>query len=248
MKPVIGITCKKEFIPETYPLTHNRSAVVQRSQYILQDYVDRILEAGGIPVPVPVYNDMDALKELVERLDGIVFMGGADIVPEFYGERLEAECGNLNPEQDEQELELARYLIHETDKAVLGVCRGIQVINVALGGTLYQDLARQGKFEHHRCSQSPGKYPVHDVNIEKGSRLFKIIGKDKVRVNSYHHQAVKDLGEGLTAAGVTNDNLVEAVEYPGKKFVLGVQWHPEMMCDSPEQKEIFRALIKEASV
>lgn len=248
MKPIIGITCKKEFIPEIYPLTSNRAAIVQRSQYILQDYIDRIIEAGGLPVPVPVYDEMESVKQLVDRFDGIIFMGGADITPEFYGERMDAACGGLNPEQDMQELALAKYMIEETDKPVLGICRGIQVINVALGGNLYQDLAKQGTFEHHRCSQLPGKYPVHDVNAEKGTKLYEIFGEEKIHVNSYHHQAVKNLGKGLIASGITNDHVVEAVEYPGKKFVVGVQWHPEMMFDSEQQKKIFRKLVEAAEI
>ena len=245
MKPVIGILCKKELIPENYPFIANRTIPFQYTQYILQDYVDSIQQAGGIPVAIPVYNDLELAKQMVSRVEGILFAGGSDVAPSYYGENMAASCGNLALEQDAQDLELARFLLQEMDLPILGICRGMQVLNVSIGGKLYQVLYEQKCFGHHQCFRSPGTNPVHAVNVKTDSLLYSILGKKQVSVNSYHHQGIKQVASALKETACAEDGLVEALEYPAKRFVLGVQWHPEMMHGSEVSRKIFGAFVGE---
>lgn len=207
---------------------------------LLEPYV-RALETQGASVVVipPQAHPL----EIARRLDGILLPGGVDIDPVHFGEEPIPEMGEVSPERDALELELARYAAQH-GIPLLGICRGIQVMNVALGGSLYQDLPAQGfrAIQHYQKSESG----VLGHSLEQTARSpLEALFPRRLRVNSYHHQALKDLAPGLRAVAVAPDGVVEAVVLEGHPFYLGVQWHPELL---PEQWGIFRAFVEAASV
>lgn len=209
-----------------------------------QDYVDAVLRAGAAPVLLPAIGDQAALQTLIRRIDGLVLTGGADVSPDRYGEEKLPLCGATSPQRDETEFALCRLAL-EMDLPILAICRGQQVLNCALGGTLYQDIAAQyGDALKHPCYDTP-RDQVHEVRVEPTSRLHAITGMDALRVNSRHHQAVKTLGEGLIVSARATDGLIEGVEMPGRRFVVGVQWHPETLSDYlPEAQALFNAFVE----
>jgi putative glutamine amidotransferase len=197
---------------------------------INQSYVRALSAAGCAPVMIPILDDEDRLRAIYERLDGIVFPGGADVAPQEYGE---APIDNLNiieAPRDRTELMLARWAFAD-DLPTLGICRGQQVLNVALGGTLYQDIATQRPDTGSHRDESRYDAHFHEMRILADTWLARVYpGVSVKRVNTIHHQAVKNLGEGLLAEAVSEpDGLVEAMRWEGHSFVVGVQWHPEFM-------------------
>ncbi len=204
--------------------------------YIMnQTYVRALEMLGALPVLIPLQMSEATLRGTFERLDGILFPGGEDIDPANYGAERHPQLGATDKERDRTELLLARWGLEE-GMPMLGVCRGVQLFNVACGGTLYQDLhAEQPKLDKH--DYFPPKYErfriSHRVDIERDSRLAQVLGKCH-EVNSMHHQGIATLGQGLRAVGVAEDGLVEALEAPGLPFVVGVQWHPEELAKTDE--------------
>ena len=244
MKPLIGITVNYDIKDEIGMVTHF-GTVNQQWNYIASDYVDAVVKAGGIPVLIPIYQNAEVTRAVVDRLDGILISGGNDVDPRRFGVRAKSYCGSICEERDEQELELVRYVLKETKLPILGICRGIQVMNIAMGGTVYQDLEKEGGFEMHSAEMYPRTAVVHEVSLVEGSRIHRIYESSVVGVNSYHHQAVKDLGIGFAAVGsAAEDGVIEAMELLGERFVVGVQWHPEMMVDSEVQPKIFKAFVE----
>ncbi len=212
-----------------------------------QGYTDAVIQAGGLPVVFPPVTEMATLRGLFERVDGIILTGGVDIAPALYGEEAHPRLGAVHAERDSAELPLARWAAAE-GKPVLGICRGIQMLNVALGGTLYQDLETQrpGPIDHevsykHECWERLD----HSLTLLEDSRLAELLGGTRVEVNSLHHQAIKDLAPGLRIVGHAPDGVVEAVEGTGKGFVIGVQCHPEALWQEADirWRNVFRALI-----
>lgn len=179
---------------------------------------------------IPPSEDMDFLGEIFFKCDGILISGGSDIDPKHYGEDNLPGNGNISPLRDFSELFLAKMAM-EKNKPILGICRGAQIINVALGGTLYQDIYGQIKditlIKH--VQEAPKWYPTHEITITKGSKVWKSLKTESVRVNSYHHQAVKDLAPGMKATSKTSDGIIESIELDGHKYAVGIQWHPEVM-------------------
>ena len=206
-----------------------------------QDYVDAVFRAGAVPVLLPIMTDEEMMKEALDKLDGLLLTGGADVGPEMYGEEILPCCGTTEPRRDAMEFPLCRLAI-DRNMPVLAICRGHQVLSTALGGTMYQDIETQfsPKLKHPRYETPRDK--VHAVRVEKGSLLSAAAGLEAFEVNSRHHQAVRTLGAGLRANAWAPDGLIEGVELPGKKFVLGVQWHPESLSDRyPEAQALFNA-------
>lgn len=244
-KPVIGITCNYDYKDEVGMVSHMGIAG-QKWHFLADSYVHSVEQAGGIPVLIPICEDIETVKAMCAGLDAVLVSGGHDVNPQEYGERVKGYCGTIMPMRDRQDIELTKYIVNETDKPLLAICRGVQILNVAAGGNLYQDLKKEGGFEHHFTDMYPLNYPTHSVAVKEGSRLKEIFGKTDVNVNSFHHQAVKETGNGFVATAVSEDGVVEAIEKEnaGGRFVLGVQWHPEMMYDTDEQQAIFRALVK----
>jgi len=214
--------------------------------YTFSDYSQAILHAGGAPVIVPAAQDRRSLGAILDLVQGLILSGGPDIHPRRYGEEPLAGLGEIDETLDQMEL-LAAALALEKNLPVLGICRGIQVLNVALGGTLYQDIASQVPDSICHTPKSDKAVNTHTVRIEAGSRLNKITGKREIWVNGKHHQAVKDLASGLFVTARAKDGIVEAVEFPGKRFAMAVQWHPEgTWRDDPFSRKLFSSFVQAA--
>lgn len=211
---------------------------------VTQTYLDAIHEAGALPVLLPLINDQELYEEMLSRIDGLLLSGGTDIEPSLYGEEKLPACGNNLPLRDQEEFYLCRRAV-EMDLPVLAICRGIQVLNCALGGTLYQDIPTQYSRQVNHLRPDALTEQIHSVTLEKDSKLDQIIGKTQVQVNSCHHQGIKTPGAGLRVTARAEDGLTEGVELPEKRFVVGVQWHPEAIIHSnPEAQAIFKAFVQ----
>ena len=208
-----------------------------------QDYVDAVFRAGALPVLLPLTEDEAVMREMLCRMDGLLVTGGADVGPDVYGEEKLPCCGETEPRRDRFELPLCRMAL-EKDMPILAVCRGHQVLSCALGGTLYQDIAEQFSPELKHPQYDIPRDKVHEMTVEEGSLLHRITGLTRFGVNSRHHQAIKVPGAGLKVIAHAPDGLIEAVELPGKRFVLGVQWHPEALSDRyAEAQALFNAFV-----
>ena len=210
-----------------------------------------MLQAGGLPVLLPPLTDPRALRALYERLDGVLLAGGDDIDPARYGETPHPRLGAVSPERDTAELLLARWAFADGNP-LLGICRGLQVINVARGGSLWQDLpSTHPESLDHYASATLRRWDVidHTVALTEGSRLAGLLGTTAIGVNSLHHQAVKRLGIGLRAVGYAPGGMVEAIEGEDEAFVMGVQGHPETLWQAAEPRwsRLFAALVAAAT-
>ena len=242
MAPVIGITATLKEDPEgidTRPLGGYVRADL--------DYVEGVAQAGGAPIILPPI--IEAAESLVESIDGLLLSGGSDLDPSYYGEEPVPEMGVTIPERDAFEMEILGYAL-ERGIPVFGICRGLQVLNVALGGTLYQDLPSQFDPEAGKHRQNtPKRQPTHEVEVDAGSRVGEVVVSRSFKVNSYHHQAVKDLADGLVVSGSSPDGIVEAVEARNfsEQWILAVQWHAEAMRESGrEHRKLFEAHVEAA--
>ena len=198
----------------------------KESYWMLPGYMKAVEEAGGIPIMLPLCTRKGELEQLMEHIDGILFTGGHDVDPALYQEEKLEQCGEICSERDEMEKRMFHMGLGK-DMPMLGICRGIQFINVMCGGSLYQDLPTQRKSETEHHQTPPYDKPIHQVCIREKTPLYELLQRKELQVNSYHHQAVKELGEGLEPMAVSEDGLIEAVYLPEKRFVWAVQWHPE---------------------
>lgn len=241
MMPVIGITCSR-VVGGAWGL-YSRGHYMD---YTFSEYSEAIAACGGAPILVPVAQESQTLSMILSRLDGLLLSGGPDINPRFYGENPLEGLGEVDDELDRMELETAR-MAFERDIPILAVCRGIQTLNVALGGTLYQDIPTQVEGAINHSPKVDKAVLTHPVQIEKNTVLFKILGTGNVWVNGKHHQAVKEAAPDLRAIARASDGIIEAVEASSKRFVLGVQWHPEGTWKvDPPSKKLFRAFVQAA--
>ena len=212
MKPMIGVT----------PLWD----AVRQSVWMLPDYLEGIKAAGGLPVVLPLEMSESDANQMAETCDGFLFTGGQDVSPELYGMKDATGTIVASAERDKLEtLLLSRAL--QADKAVLGICRGLQFINAFLGGTLWQDLPSQHPSEIVHRQGKPYDVPTHQVTLS--GDLQALLRKNILEVNTLHHQAIKDLGSGLMPMAVAPDGIIEAAQMSGKRFVWAVQWHPEYL-------------------
>lgn len=215
-----------------------------------QRYYEAVAAAGAAPLLVPLLDDLDALRAAYDACAGVMIPGGVDMDPATYGESPHERLGRIDPDRDRVELQLARWAI-EDHKPLLGLCRGLQVINVATGGTLYQDLdaqlvpsIRHDYFPNYGFDRD---HLAHEVSVTPHSRLRSLVDRDDLPVNSMHHQGVKTLGRGLVACARASDGLVEAVESANGHWMIGVQWHPEVFdADDPHTRDIFRGFVRAA--
>ena len=228
-------------------------AEIPASWVMSQRYVRALTAAGALPWMIPlVSEDADTLRGIYEQLDGIFLPGGADIDPGSYGEDRHPRCDTSDPPRDAVELALVRWAMADR-KPVLGVCRGLQLVNLAAGGTLYQDLAEQmpGSIKHDYfpfAGRYPRDYLAHEVRVAESTRLADIFGAGVLKVNSMHHQGVRRLGDRLTVSAVAPDGLVEGIESADGSYLVGVQWHPEVLIDnSPATRRLFASFIDAAT-
>jgi putative glutamine amidotransferase len=210
-----------------------------------QAYVTAVQRAGGIPLVIPVGIEGSALATQLSRLDGVLLSGGGDIDPLLFNGAPHPKVYGISPERDAMEIALVKMAL-EMEKPLLAICRGIQVLNVALGGGLYTHI--QDQVEHSLKHDWFPKFPrdklAHTVSLTCESQLDQIYDADEIRVNSLHHQGISRVGEGLTATAFAPDGLVEGLEVKGSSFALGVQWHPECLPDDPGSQQLFRAFIQ----
>jgi putative glutamine amidotransferase len=243
----IGITGNSEGMQTSAHSSDFGGFGVRPPLYLIsQDYCKAIAAAGGIPVFLPPIAD-DMLPDLLESLDGILFTGGVDIHPSEYNEQPHPLLGTVDLERDKFELALFGQVWNHTDLPVLGVCRGLQLLNVALGGTLWQDLPSQ-RPSHVHHSQTDHRYKaVHPMKVDPESRMGGLLPR-VLAVNSLHHQGIKELATGLRAAAWSPDGLIEAVESPDHPFRMAVQWHPENLVHAnyPEFMALFKGLVDHA--
>lgn len=208
-------------------------------------YCRAVEGAGGLPVVLPLTADAADAARIMEFCDGILFTGGPDVDPALYGEETLSACGQIIPERDEMEEVLFRAAM-AAEKPILGICRGIQVINVVLGGTLWQDLPSQVGGGVCHSQPEPYNQPCHLVSVVPDTPLAGLVGRKEIAVTSRHHQAIKDLAPGLKVMAYGPDGVVEAVWMPGKPFVWGVQWHPESIYPtSEESQKLFAAFVEQ---
>ncbi|MDX2193825.1 MAG: gamma-glutamyl-gamma-aminobutyrate hydrolase family protein [Gemmatimonadales bacterium] len=246
-RPVIGVPTQTlhsiDGIPEGLP-----------SSWVMnQRYFHVVAALGALPWMIPLFDDDPAtLRGIYERLDGIMIPGGVDMQPEWYREAPHEKLGRTDPARDEVELQLTKWAV-EDGKPLFGLCRGIQVLNVALGGSLFQDIEAQipdaMKHDYFPTQGYPREHIAHHVDLAKGSRFARWFGNaDRIPVNSMHHQAIRELAPGLAPVATSPDGLVEAVELdrPGT-WIVAVQWHPESFEPSdPRTRGVFEAFLREA--
>ena len=235
-QPLIALIATRQTHPKRAP-----------TYEIPQAYLDAILTAGGLPILLPTSLPLTALPELVNRFDGFVLSGGGDVDPALYGGHLDATVHSIDPERDAFECALIP-LVLQADKPLLAICRGAQILNVALGGSLYEDIpsALPAALRHDWYPNIPRDYLAHTVEIEQGSRLAEILGTRKLRTNSLHHQAIRQPAPALEVVARAEDDVIEAVELPGKRFAIGVQWHPECLPEEPAMQRLFSEFVNAA--
>jgi putative glutamine amidotransferase len=238
MSSLIGIPCHALIRAETgRPIYANNRA-----------YVHAVESAGGLPILIPMVNDLNILTALLTRLDGLLLPGGIDLHPNRYGEEVHPLTEEADLELDEFEITLASWAFQE-DIPVLGVCRGMQLINIALGGSLYQDIDEQYPDSiGHTHRNLPRTHLAHRISVDPGSRMEKILGTQAVWVNSLHHQAIKKPGVGVRITGHAPDGIPELLEVTGYRFVLAVQCHPEEIYSiEPAFARLFSAFVQASS-
>ncbi len=238
MQPLIGITTSKYV--NQYGWRYHKGYAAN---------ADAIVKAGGLPVFIPVGMPDDVNRAIYERLDGLLLPGGGDIDPAFYQAERDKLTNEVDRQRDEVEIQLAKWAVND-DVPVLGICRGHQVLNVALGGQLVQDIETHVKtdIKHDVRFEQPRTDTTHNVEIDADSTLAHIFGETHVAVNSLHHQAVQRVSDQLRIIARAADGIVEAVEMPGKTFVLSVQWHPEDLVNHQDSADkLFKAFVTAAT-
>jgi len=237
LRPLIGVTTQTlqaiDGIPEGLP----------HSVVMNQRYYHAVASAGAAPVLIPLLDDTETLRAIYERMDGVLIPGGVDVDPAAFGERPHARLGRIDPARDRVEIQLVKWAV-EDRKPVLGLCRGLQVINVALGGTLYQDIEAEYpnaiKHDYFPTYGFSRDHLAHQIDVQPGSRLRRALIDASVPVNSMHHQGIKALASSLVASAVAPDGLIEAAESPNDAYVVGVQWHPEVFeLSEPSSGDLF---------
>ncbi|MBQ8617274.1 MAG: gamma-glutamyl-gamma-aminobutyrate hydrolase family protein [Clostridia bacterium] len=211
-KPVIGVVPLVDMQRESY--------------WMLPGYMKGIEMAGGLPMMLPLTSSKEDIRQILSLCDGILFTGGQDVEPKVYGAKRLDVCGECCAQRDAMEVLLLDEALRQ-DKPLLGICRGLQLFNACLGGTLYQDLPTQHVSDIRHSQRPPYDVPVHSVRLFENTPLHALLKKREIRVNSYHHQAICNLSNQLEAMAAAPDGLIEAIYHPGKRFVWAVQWHPE---------------------
>lgn len=229
-KGIIGITCSEQ--------TENNKNL----QMVNEDYIDAIIKAGGIPVLLPICDSVEVIKKQVESIDGLLVTGGIDVNPLFYNESYRFEQGESSYRRDQYEIQLIEYT-HKCNKPIFGICRGQQIINVAFGGSLYQDNCLASEYVQQHFQKEVRAYPIHSIRIKKGSFLFPIF-EERTYVNSFHHQSIKKLAEGFQIVARSEDSIIEAIQHESQP-IWAVQFHPESMRSrDPKMQSLFNMFVE----
>jgi putative glutamine amidotransferase len=240
-RPIIGITCSRSVDGRwsDYSLGHFM-------EFVFDAYSQAVLNCGGAPLLIPISQDKNSLAAICGRIDGLILSGGPDVNPRFFKDQPRQGLLDVDEAQDLMELELTRLAL-AADLPVFGICRGLQVLNVAMGGTLVQDIRRQVPKACNHAPRADRSIVSHKVRIEPHTRLQKVLQRRSLWVNSKHHQAVDRVAPGLTICAVATDGIVEALESADRSFVIAVQWHPEGLWQKDAaSRKLFKALIAAA--
>lgn len=242
LRPIIASTVYRKTIPQRRPID---------VYGLMPSYTEAVTMAGGIPLLIPLGLSEDDLLNILMRVDGILLPGGADVDPGRYRDngQIHPKVYGIDPERDRTELFMARAAVTYR-KPFLAICRGIQVLNVALEGTLWQDIPSQipGAFNHDDADDQPRNHLAHTVEVQQDTRLARLMGKGESWVNSYHHQSIRDLAPDLVVTATAEDGVIEAAEITEHPFAVGVQWHPEnLVDDDPAMLAIFGGLVEAAA-
>ena len=235
VRPIIGITA--------YPRVLDVKTGPTLLHTVSRFYIESIDRAGGLPLILPVM-DPELVEESLSSVQGVILTGGGDVQPSRYRARPTAETSGVDPTRDAYEIRMLEVAIAD-DLPLLAICRGMQVLNVTMGGSLLQHVPTATGQDHSQYERWRG--PVHRVKIEPDSHLAEALGATEVEVNSLHHQAVDQAAEGTRAVAWADDGTVEAIEVPGSPHIVAVQWHPELLEDLPEQQGLFRQLVAHAA-
>ncbi len=246
MKPIIGITCNFSNDSEIGKYTH-MGGKGQRWNLVAQNYIEAIELSGGIPILLPIYENIENLKSALCVCSGILFTGGYDVDCSFYGEENGGKLGLLNAERDKQEISLLKHILENSKIPTLGICRGHQLMNITCGGTLFQDL-EDNNFSKHSFVEKDMNILIHKVQINKNSHLHNAVKSSIIDVNSFHHQAIDIVGTDLIITATDENGIIEGVEHKDKnRFFVGVQWHPETLVkDFTVHKDIFDLFIQKS--
>jgi putative glutamine amidotransferase len=240
-RPIIGITCSRS--------VDGRWSDYSRGHFMefaFDAYSQAVLNCGGAPLLVPIMQNPGSLAAICGRIDGLILTGGPDVNPRFYKEEPHQGLSDVDEAQDQMEMELTRQAL-AADVPVLGICRGLQVLNVAMGGTLYQDIALQVPKACNHAPRADRSTVSHKVRIEPRTRLYGMLKRRSLWVNSKHHQAVKQPAHGLSISATATDGLIEAVEASDRTFAIAVQWHPEGLWQKDiSARKLFKALVAAA--
>lgn len=231
-RPIIGITAAYDFEKSTSNLR--------------EDYYEAVISCGGIPVLLPVTEDKSVWEEMTRICDGFILSGGPDVDASFFGESNMPYGGEISPVRDQMEIFISKQVI-ALDKPLLGICRGCQVLNIAAGGSIFQDIYAEntgGEKLLMHSQQAPRWFEIHTARIERATLLYDIYQTENIKVNSFHHQAVRDVASEFIINAYSEDHMIEAVSHGNKKFVLGVQWHPENLWRrNPLHLKLFERLV-----
>ncbi len=236
-KPLIGITAGHSKNKFGLPIIH-----------LLRTYVDSTIAAGGVPVIIPSELSATDWQVLYAKLDGIIFSGGADMNPKIFNGEEHPTVNSVDHERDALEIAVVKQVV-EDEKPFLAICRGFQVLNVALGGTLYTHIPDQfdNSIQHDSNRDLSRDYLAHEVKVDEDTRLAEILGEPILKVNSWHHQGVKEIPPMLKVTAHSPDGLVEGMEIPDHPYAIAVQWHPEWMPESPAMHNLFKTFIDASS-
>lgn len=230
MQPVIGITCSHDVNLDRAFLPYAYSRAIEK--------------AGGLPLLLPMVSDFAAIVQTLQLVDGVLLSGGVDMDPVHQGDEPEYGLGEITPDRDHFEIALARAALEE-NKGVLAICRGMQLLNVVAGGTVYQDIYSEVSGPLKHSQDAPRWYPTHKIKIEAGSYLAGMLRAREIRVNSFHHQAVQRVAEGFRVTAEAEDGIIEAIESTKHAFVMGIQCHPEAMWErDPYFLRIFETFVE----
>lgn len=235
-QPLIGCTTYRKHIPQERPIDVFG---------LMPSYIDAIRSAGGLPVMIPLGLSEEELRGIFKRLDGVLLPGGGDVEPGLYHGRMDIAVWGIDRDRDSTEITLARMAVAE-EKPILAICRGLQVFNVALGGSLWEDieLLVPGSIIHNLPDEFPRNHLAHPITTVAGSRIAQHLGKNESWVNSIHHQAIRDLAPELAITATAPDGMIEAAEVGGHKFAVGVQWHPEnLINDDSAMLNLFKGFV-----